>query len=588
MTDPAAQLAALRAVRATITDPIQAAALDTVIASLEAAEVAQQRQNISGNAQVGVAVAGCIHGNVYLDGRRADEAALLLAGYLVRLRGSCGTLPLEGMRQQSKLDDVLRMGLDQVYTQLTVEGTVKREEFWGAALRKLDMKTLLDEHTGAELLPWQRRIHLRRPLTPAERKDSKRVAKELPTSEIILVGQGDDSVGGVVELLEHVDRNSFRAIVGLVDEVVFFGPRLVTDAIADQPRLVLLGEPGSGKSTALRYLTLMLAEAGLDEQMALHSHLAGWERVDGAGKLLPIFQPLLPFARRLAADPTMSGSADELWSYIADQLEPGEARTGLAAAVHAELSAGRALLLLDGLDEVAGEESRRKTMRAVDQFAAQYPQCRIVVSCRVRAYEGEQNRTWQLSGWPTATLTPWDAAQQHFFIAAWYDAAVTTGSLPMSQRDARVQALQRAVAISPDLQRLADRPLLLTIMALVHLNDGRLPEDRVTLYSRCLDILLAQWETRGKEGSVYGSLMAYIGLPERDVQRLRPLLSQAAYAAHAAGSADSPGSLGRDTLRLLTADYLATLGHPDAHHGAQKFLEYTESARRVVAGQCRR
>src|SRR5437762_11013953 len=128
MTDPLSQLATLRVLRATVTDPAQGAAFDALIAALESAEVARQRQNIGGHAQVGVAVVGSIHGNVYLDGRRADEDARRLAAYLARLRGSCGMLPLEGLRQQSKLDDVLRMGLDQVYTQLTVEGTVKREE----------------------------------------------------------------------------------------------------------------------------------------------------------------------------------------------------------------------------------------------------------------------------------------------------------------------------------------------------------------------------------------------------------------------------------------------------------------------------
>lgn len=591
MTLPSEQLAALRGLRDATTDAGQCAALDAAIAALEAISP-PPTQVITGHTQVGVAVAGSIHGNVYLDGRRADEDARRLAAYLLRLRGSCGTLPLEGMRQQSKVDDVLRMGLDQVYTQLTVEGTVKREELRGAELRRLDLAAFLATHTGDGVLPWQHRVYLQRPLTPAERKERTRSMRELMTPDIAstpeerkrarqgteLALTADDLriPTSINEQLKGLDADTLKKQRAKIEWLEFFGPRLVTDAIADTSHLVLLGEPGSGKSTALRYLTLMLAAAGLEDSVDLTAHLAGWDRLDGTGKLLPIFQPLLPFARRLAADVTMSGSADELWAYIVDQLEPGGTHTGLAAAVHAELSAGRALLLLDGLDEVAGAESRRKVVRAVDQFTTQYPQCRIVVSCRVRAYEGEQNRAWQLPGWPTATLAPWDTAQQQFFIAAWYDAAVTTGSLPASQRDSRVHALQRAVAVSPDLQRLADRPLLLTIMALVHLNDGRLPEDRVTLYSRCLDILLAQWETRGKEGSAYGALMSYIGLPERDVQRLRPLLSQLASTAHQAGSADSPGSLGRDTLRLLTADYLATLDHPNALQGAQLFLEYTD------------
>lgn len=70
--------------------------------------------------------------------------------------------------------------------------------------------------------------------------------------------------------------------------------------------------------------------------------------------------------------------------------------------------------------------------------------------------------------------------------------------------------------------------------------------------------------------------MSFIGLPDRDVQRLRPLLTRAAFKAHEAGSADSPGVLGRETLRIMAADHLEQLGHSDPHRGALRFLEYTD------------
>jgi predicted NACHT family NTPase len=82
--------------------------------------------------------------------------------------------------------------------------------------------------------------------------------------------------------------------------------------------------------------------------------------------------------------------------------------------------------------------------------------------------------------------------------------------MPDTKRDERRAALQRAIGQREDLRRLSIRPLLLTIMALVHLNDGELPEARVSLYARCLDILLGQWEIAGKEASDYGTLMRYI------------------------------------------------------------------------------
>jgi predicted NACHT family NTPase len=80
--------------------------------------------------------------------------------------------------------------------------------------------------------------------------------------------------------------------------VAFEGSPLVTEAITQHQQLVLLGEPGSGKSTALRYLALTLAQAGLDESVDLAAQLEGWDTLGEQGRLLPLFLPLLPFAKR--------------------------------------------------------------------------------------------------------------------------------------------------------------------------------------------------------------------------------------------------------------------------------------------------
>jgi formylglycine-generating enzyme required for sulfatase activity len=285
---------------------------------------------------------------------------------------------------------------------------------------------------------------------------------------------------------------------------------------------------------------------------------------------------LLPLAQRLAAQPGRNGISADLWAVIDSHLADHGATADVVTAMRAELARGHVLLLLDGLDEVAGGDSRRQVIQAVQAFAAEQPRCRMVVACRVRAYEGEQNRAWQLPGWPTTTLADWTPGQVRAFIGAWYAAAAQASHMPAARRDERIAALQRAAAEREDLRRLSIRPLLLTIMALVHLNDGRLPEDRVTLYSRCLDILLGQWEIAGKDETVYGTLTQYIGLPDADVKSLRPLLARVAFAAHQAAGQGEVGRLRRADLRELVADALDQLKHPNPYDGAKRFLEYTD------------
>jgi formylglycine-generating enzyme required for sulfatase activity len=572
MSDTAAQLTTLRTIRAMMADPAQAAALDAAIAALEAQAPSPPTQTIAGTAQVGVAVAGDVHGHIFLAGQRGKTAAELLRAYLQRVVQRCGTLPLQGVREQKAADDVLRISLDQVYTQLATTDLTARERFEGVELTSFDAKAFLDAHRGARLLPSQQRTLLQHPPAPDEQESRRSQTQEALGARSML-----DDMLAPAELEQPLDQLTADTLGKLAKEadwLAFAGPQLVTEAIATQPRLVLLGEPGSGKSTALRYLAHALA--GLDDAVALVERLAGWEMLGDGGRLLPIFLPLLPLAKRLAGQPGHVAGAADLWNELAAYLEPKGANTGLAAAVYEELEAGRVLLLLDGLDEVAGTESRAQVVTAVRAFAEEYRSCRIVVACRVRAYEGEHNAAWQLPGWPTATLADWTIGQMEQFVSAWYHAAAAASELPDTRRDQRIVALQRAITTRSDLKRLGVRPLLLTIMALVHLNDGRLPEDRVTLYSRCIDILLAQWEVRGKDETVYGTLMEYIGLPDADVRSLRALLEDAAFRAHTASAPGNPGQLGRADLRELVMAALAERKHPNPYDGAQRFLEYTD------------
>ena len=241
----------------------------------------------------------------------------------------------------------------------------------------------------------------------------------------------------------------------------------------------------SASPAAARALTL--ARAGLEEHFNPASQLEGWDALGESGRLLPLFLPLLPFARTLADEARKPAGADELWNYIRDRLEDGGRHDGLAEVVHDELEHGNVLLMLDGLDEVAGEASRRQVVRAVQAFATDYAQCRIVVSCRVRAYNGETNSQWRLSGWPVATLADWTPAQMRHFVSAWYSAAAAATGMGDEKREERAESLRRAITVRDDLRRLGIRPLLMTIMALVHFNDqGQLPQERVALYSRCV------------------------------------------------------------------------------------------------------
>ncbi|NJN68826.1 MAG: hypothetical protein HC884_20055, partial [Chloroflexaceae bacterium] len=410
MTDElSAKIAQIEALRAVIGD----AAADAAIAALQQpppAPPADIAQTVSGPGAVGIVgnVTGSpIQTTVYLYGQRTKSHEELLAAYLQRQVQRCTGLSFQGVREQRADTDVLAVSLDQVYTQLATTDLTERETYEGDALRELDGEAYLKAHTGRDLLPFQQRRRVR--------------PEGLPTRQEGMREMWPD--------LHSLTSDTFARSAQEAARLTFLGPQLVSEAIAQHPRLVLLGEPGSGKSTALRHLAMRLAEAGLDATSDPAAHLEGWHRLGEQGRLLPLFLPLLPFSRFLLERPGQAGSADDLWNYLASTLETKGRYEGLAAAVHEELEAGRVLLLLDGLDEVVGAETRCRVVSAVQDFARAYAQGRIVVSCRVRAYEGERNQAWQLPGWPTATLADWTVGQMQHFVRAWYAAAATASGM---------------------------------------------------------------------------------------------------------------------------------------------------------------
>src|SRR5262249_27119095 len=153
-------------------------------------------------------------------------------------------------------------------------------------------------------------------------------------------------------------------------------------AVASLRRLVLLGSPGSGKSTVLRHLVVQLAEA----------LLAGRDP-DKSPLPVPFFGQLGLVAQQLGANP-----ARDLDTLIDMLVQPVVGAAGLRASLRETIfqawRRGGALLCLDGLDEVAGVATapgapshRERIAEAIRRLAIQIGRSRIVVTCRTRPYE---------------------------------------------------------------------------------------------------------------------------------------------------------------------------------------------------------
>ena len=242
------------------------------------------------------------------------------------------------------------------------------------------------------------------------------------------------------------------------------------------PRLVLLGDPGSGKSTFVSFVALCLAgEAFGRKDVNLEVLRSPLPREEEEGKkksqpwrhkaLLPVRVVLRDFAASGLPERGKEATAQHLWAFLGRDLQAcglGEYLPHLKE----ELLTQGGLVLFDGLDEVPEAETRRQQIRqAVVSFCQSLGKCRVLLTSRTYAY---RNQEWKLPGFAEGELAPFSRGQIHWFISRWYAQMATLGRLPEEDAQGRAVLLERAVFTGIRLLGLARRPLLLTLMASLH------------------------------------------------------------------------------------------------------------------------
>ncbi|MGH7491108.1 MAG: SUMF1/EgtB/PvdO family nonheme iron enzyme [bacterium] len=335
--------------------------------------------------------------------------------------------------------------------------------------------------------------------------------------------------------------------------------------------LVLPGDPGSGKSTFVNFVALCLTGEGLgraEANLKLLKRPLPAEDVEKKqrpqpwthGAPLPLRVILRDFAAQGLPAIGSTATAEHLWQFIAAELGRHNL-ADYAQHLRAELLDIGGLLLLDGLDEVPEAHQRRQQLKqAVEDFVGCYGKCRVLVTSRTYAY---QKQDWRLNNFAETALAPFTEIQIQHFIKHWYAHIAAVRGMSPDDAQGRAVLLKRAIAGSMRLQGLAERPLLLTLMASLHAwRGGSLPERREELYSDTVDLLLDWWESpkvvREPGGQVrveQSSLAEYLTV---DRKKVRELLNELAYEAHAAqpeltGTADvAEDSLLSGLMRLST------------------------------------
>ncbi|HEY9881667.1 MAG TPA: NACHT domain-containing NTPase [Leptolyngbyaceae cyanobacterium] len=245
------------------------------------------------------------------------------------------------------------------------------------------------------------------------------------------------------DLLEGFDPTDFdRVGLGCITEKRVPG----LDAVQRYQKLMVLGKPGAGKTTFLKYLAIECCGGNF-----LADHI-------------PVFVPLKEFAE--------TKGQPELRSFAAAMLE--DVSLDDLCTV---LQQGKMFFLLDGLDEVREEDAKR-VIRDVQGVADKYPENQFVITCRIAA------RDYIFQQFTEVEVADFDEQQIAEFADKWF----------CHKHPRRAEKFLTRLQENNRIQELATSPLLLTLLCLVFEERGKFKDSRAELYEEGIELLLERWD----------------------------------------------------------------------------------------------
>jgi len=243
------------------------------------------------------------------------------------------------------------------------------------------------------------------------------------------------------------DYWEWRASEGLVQYLQRGLPAV--RAVDRHDKLLVLGRPGAGKTTFLKYLVIASLKGELERS------------------LVPVFVSLKDWSRT---------PETKLETILIKQFEVCDL-SHARELVRKLLRDGKCLVLLDGFDEIE-EEQRRKGISQIEALTQEFPRSRFVLSCRTAA------NTYVFNGFTEVEVADFDDAQIQKFVNKWFEKTVASKFLR-----------ELMSAEKRGLLDLARNPLLLTLICIAYGETHSFPESRVAIYEIALDALLKKWDS---------------------------------------------------------------------------------------------
>ena len=250
----------------------------------------------------------------------------------------------------------------------------------------------------------------------------------------------------------------------------------VEEILRQHDHLVILGDPGSGKTTLAKYLVVALVDS-LPELAAL-----------SAVRAIPVRVPLQKYAeyRHRYGDVGIS-ILDFLRDFAKTELQIDSLGEDFFQYY---LERKKGLLIFDGLDEIFNSHLREQVRNDVVTFTQMsYPGNKVVISSRKWGYEE--------AGFPQPEffhyeIRPFDDRQVSEYVEKWY----RLEEADRSKRKDEIAQFEQARRNLPE--ELTSNPLLLSLIVILFRSGCTLPESKLEIYRSCVETLTEKWDATGK------------------------------------------------------------------------------------------